>query len=96
MRSTHFEERSPFEEEPEEHRSRNQVDTLCETLKRQGYTRNSQVTLYGQVFELLSDPIRAGGEFVFVDALERKSGHIRRVSIPRTIVQMAKRDRRGA
>jgi hypothetical protein len=31
-----------------------------------------------------------------VDALERKSGRVRRVRIPQTIVQMAKNDRRAA
>ena len=96
MRSTQFDDHSSFEEKPEEHRRRSQPDTLCETLKRLGYARNNQVTLYGEVFDLVSDPIRVGDDFVFVDALERKSGHVRRVSIPRTIVQLAKKDRRAA
>ena len=69
---------------------------LCESIKRLGYARNNQVTLYGKVFDLVSDPISVGENFVFVDALERKSGHVRRVSIPLTIVQMAKQDRRAA
>jgi hypothetical protein len=93
MRSTQFDDYSPFEEKPEEHRQpTKQTDTRCETLKRLRYTRNNQVTLYGEVFDLLSDPIRVGEDFVFVNALERKSGHVRRVSIPRTIVQMTKKD----
>jgi hypothetical protein len=96
MRSTQFDDRSPFEEKPEEHPQRNQQDSLCETLKRLGYARNNQVRLYGEVFDLVSDPIRVGDDLVFVDALERKSDHVRRVSIPRTIVQMAKKDRRAA
>jgi hypothetical protein len=79
MRSTQFDDNSPFEEKPQEHRRRNQPDTLCEKLKRLGYARNNQVTLYGEVFDLVSDPITVGDNFVFVDAIERKSGHVRRV-----------------
>ena len=74
MRSTQFDDHSPFEEEPEEHRRRNQPDTLCETIKRLGYAQNNQVRLYGEVFELVSDPVSVGENFVFVDALEQKSG----------------------
>jgi hypothetical protein len=96
MRSTQFDDHSPFEEKPEERRPRAQPDTLCETLKRLGYARNNQVRLYGEVFDLVSDPIRVGDGIVFVDALEQKSGQLRRVGIPRAIVQMAKKDRRAA
>jgi hypothetical protein len=96
MRSTQFDDHLPFEEEPEEHRARNQPDNLCETLKRLGYAQNNQVRLYGEVFDLVSAPVRVGENFVLVDALERKSGQIRRVRIPLTIVQMARIKRRAA
>lgn len=96
MRSTQFDDHLPFEEEPEEHSARNQPDTLCETLKRLGYAQNNQVVLYGEVFDLVSDPVRVGESFVFVDAPDRKSGHIRHVRTPRTIVQMARMKRRAA
>jgi len=71
-------------------------DTLCESIKRLGYARNNQVRLYGEVLDLVSDPVSVGETLVFVDALERKSGRVRRVGIPRTIVNMAKQDRRAA
>ncbi len=90
MRRTLFDDHSPFEEEPEEHCGRNQPDTLCETIKRLGYAQNNQVRLYGDVFDLVSDPVRVGENFVFVDAVEQKSGRVRRVRIPPTIVQMAR------
>ena len=96
MRSTQFDDHSPFEEEPEEHRGRNRRGTLCETIKRLGYAQNNQVRLYGQVFELVSDPVSIGENFVFVDALEQNSGQVRRVRIPPTIVQMARIKRRAA
>jgi hypothetical protein len=96
MRSTQFDDHSPFEEEPEEHRGRNQPDTLCETIKRLGYGQNNQVRLYGEVFDLMSDPVSIGENFVFVDALERRSGQLRRVRIPSSIVKMARIKRRAA
>ena len=96
MRSTQFDDHSPFEEEPEEHRGRNQPDTLCETLKRLGYAQNNQVRLYGEVFDLVSDPVSVGENIVFVDALEQKSGQVRRVRIPLTIAQIARIKRRAA
>jgi hypothetical protein len=52
--------------------------------------------LYGEVFELVSDPVAVSENFVFVDALERKSGQVRRVRIPLTIVQKARIERRAA
>ena len=69
--------------------------TLCEAIKRLGYAQNNQVRLYGEVFDLVSDPVSVGDNFVFVDAVERKSGHVRRVGIPPTIVQMARKKRRA-
>jgi hypothetical protein len=90
-----FDDHVPFEEEPEEHSGRNQPDTLCEKIKRLGYAQNNQVRLYGEVFDLVSDPVSIGENFVFVDALDRK-GHVRRVRIPRIIVQMARIKRRAA
>jgi hypothetical protein len=70
--------------------------TLCESIKRLGYAQNNQVKLYGEIFEVVSDPVIVGENFVFVDAREQKSGKVRRVSIPLSIVQMAKQDGRAA
>lgn len=66
--------------------------TLCTTIKRLGYAQNNQVTLYGEVFDLVSDPFKVGDNLVFVDAVERRTGYLRRVRIPLTIVQAARRE----
>jgi len=96
MRSTQFEDHSRLEDEYEEYRGPNQADTLCETIKRLGYAQNNQVRLYGKVFDLVSDPVSVGENLVFIDALDRQSGQVRRVRIPPTIVQMARIKRRAA
>ena len=96
MRSTQFDDHSTLEEKPEEHRGPKPPDILCETLKRLGYAQNNQVRLYGEVFDLVSDPVSISGDFVYVDAVEQKSNQLRRVRIPLIIVQMARTKRRAA
>ena len=96
MRSTQFDDHFPFQEGPEEHRGRNEPGTLCETLKRLGFAQNNQVKLYGKVFDLVSNPVIVGANFVFVDALEQRLGKVMRIRVPPTIVQAARTKRRAA
>jgi hypothetical protein len=64
--------------------------TLCGWIKRLGYSRGSQVQLYGELFDLISDPFCVGDNCVLVDALEQRSGRKRRVRIPQNIVRVAR------
>ena len=96
MRSTQFDDHSRFEDEHEEYREPSKTDALCETIRRLGYAQNNQGRLYGKVFDLVSDPVSVGENLVFIDALDRQSGQVRRVRIPPTIVQMARIKRRAA
>ena len=61
---------------------------LCERIKQLGFTRQSQIRLYGSQFELVGDPLVIGEDVVLVDAIERKSGESCRVRIPLNIVKM--------
>ena len=61
--------------------------SLCEALKRLGFKQDSQMKLYGEEFELLSDPMVVRDHLVFVDAIEKKSGRFRRVRVPLTIMR---------
>jgi hypothetical protein len=70
--------------------------SLSARLQRLGFKKESQMRLYGQEFELLSDPIVVADDIVFVDAIDKKSREMRRVRIPLTIVSRAKGDRRAA
>jgi hypothetical protein len=67
--------------------------TLTASLKRLGYTTGSQIRLYGEVLEVVSEPIVMADDTVLVDATEKKSGKSRRVSIPLPVVQMAGKHR---
>ena len=69
---------------------------LCERLKRLGYEKNKQLRMYGEEFDLISDPITIGDHLYVVDAIERKSKSFRRVCIPLPIINMARQDARAA
>ena len=64
---------------------------VCECLKRLGYSRNNQVRLYGQVFYLVSDPVKVNDHLVFVEAWEPKTQQNQRVSIPLNLIRMAEK-----
>ena len=70
--------------------------SLCDRLKRLGFSKENQLKLYGEEFDLVSDPIVMGDDLVFVDAIERKSRQQRRVRVPLPIVHMANRELRAA
>jgi len=63
--------------------------SLSARLKVLGFAKGNQMKLYGEVFELMSEPIVVADNVVLVDATERKSGMSRRVRIPLPIVNMA-------
>jgi len=69
---------------------------LRSRLKQLGFTQENQMRLYGQEFELLSDPIVMGDGAVFVDAIEKRSRQTRRIRIPMPIVNMANSERNAA
>ena len=69
---------------------------LCERLKRLGYSAGNRIRLYGQEFDLVSNPITLHEELFFVDGVERKSGETRRVRIPLPIIRMIHQDLRTA
>lgn len=66
-------------------------NTVCERLKKIGYAKSGQMRMYGQQFELVSDPIIITESLVVVDAIESKSGSVRRVCIPLPVLTMVQR-----
>jgi hypothetical protein len=65
--------------------------SLCARLKGLGFAKGNQVKLYGDVFELVEDPVVVTNSVVLFDATETKSGAFRRVRVPLPIVNMANR-----
>jgi hypothetical protein len=80
-----------IQEKNQEKPMANHKVSLSERLKRLGFAHASSMRLYGEEFELLSDPIVVTEDVVFFDAIEKKSRQTRRVRIPLNIVNMASR-----
>ena len=62
---------------------------LYDVIKRLGYAKGRQVSLYGMRFVLVSDPFSIGTDLVLVDAEELKSGQRARVRPPTDVVRIA-------
>jgi hypothetical protein len=70
--------------------------SLCARLKGLGFAKGNQVKLYGDVFELVEDPVVVSSTLVLFGATEKKSGELRRVRVPLPIVNMANRQQNAA
>jgi hypothetical protein len=64
---------------------------LCEKLKALGYADRNRIRIYGEEFDLLSNPI-SDEQGVSIEAKSRKSGHARRLRIPLSILYMIRKD----
>lgn len=62
---------------------------LTVRLKDLGFRQGNQMRLYGENFELASEPMIVTTSLVLVDAIEKKSGRRRRVRIPLPILKIA-------
>jgi len=63
---------------------------LCEKLKALGYADRNRIRIYGEEFDLLSNPI-SDEHGVSIEAKSRKSGDARRLRIPLSIVHMIRK-----
>jgi hypothetical protein len=61
---------------------------LCERLKVLGYANSGRIRLYGEEFDLTSNPFREDTGYA-VEAVSRRSGQIRKLRIPLSVLQMA-------
>ena len=59
---------------------------MCESVKRLGYGAKQNIRLYGEEFEVISDPFpEAGG--IAVSVKTKKSNRIRVIQLPATVLQ---------
>lgn len=66
-------------------------DEVCERLKALGYAHRNRIKIYGEEFDLTSNPIADGNGFA-IEAIARKSGDARMLRIPLSILQMITSD----
>jgi len=62
-----------------------------ERLKALGYAHPNRIRMYGEEFDLTSNPIPEGNGFA-IEAISRKSGLARRLRIPLSILQIITKD----
>jgi hypothetical protein len=63
---------------------------ICARVKHLGYTTSGLVRLYGEEFEVVSEPF-ADAEGIAVHAKSRRNPNVRVLRLPSTVVQSAKR-----
>jgi len=62
------------------------IAEVCASVKRLGYGAKQNIRLYGEEFEVVSDPFpEAGGIAVSVKA--KKSNRVRVIQLPATVLQ---------
>ena len=64
---------------------------LCERLKTLGYALRNRIRMYGEEFDLTSNPL-PDENGIAIEAISRKSGIARRLRIPLSILQMINKD----
>jgi len=64
---------------------------VCERLKALGYAHRKSIRMYGEEFDLASNPVPDGNGFA-IEAISRKSGTTRMVRIPLSVLQMITND----
>jgi hypothetical protein len=65
------------------------IAEICASVKRLGYGISQSIRLYGEDFEVISDPFpEAGG--IAVSVRTKKSDGIRVVQLPATVLQSVK------
>ena len=66
------------------------IAEVCASVKRLGYGVNQRIRLYGEDFEVISDPFpEAGG--IAVSVKTKKGQAIRVVQLPATLLQSVQR-----
>lgn len=66
-------------------------DEVCERLKGLGYAHRMRIRMYGEEFDLTSNPVADESGFA-IEAVSRKSGDVRMLRIPLSILEMISRD----
>ena len=71
------------------------VSEICAHVKHLGYSASKSVRLYGEQFEVVSDPFpEADG--IAVHVTTKKDSKVRVLQLPATVLQSVKRRRKAA
>jgi hypothetical protein len=73
----------------------NSVEEACARIKHLGYVASRRVRIYGEEFELLSDPFPQADQ-IAIRAKAKSDSHVRILRLPVTIVQAGRRQQVAA
>jgi hypothetical protein len=65
------------------------IDEICANVKRLGYAARERIRLYGEEFEVTSDPF-PDADGIAINVRSKKGTNIRVVRLPSTILQSVK------
>jgi len=65
------------------------IAEICDSVKRLGYGPTQSIRLYGEEFEVISDPFPEAGGIAF-SVRAKKGDVIRTVQLPATVLQSVK------
>jgi hypothetical protein len=69
----------------------NKQGLICQRLKKFGYASERRIRLYGEELHLVSNPIADGAGYSVL-AIAARSGNLRHMRIPLTVVSMLERE----
>jgi hypothetical protein len=67
-------------------------EIICARLQELGFAAKKHIKLYGEEFEIVSNPVPDGEGFA-VEGVGRISGSLRRMRIPLSLIQTLKKER---
>lgn len=62
---------------------------LFQRLQKLGFTKGTQMKLYGEMYDFTGEPIIVTDDVAVIDAEEKNTGQVRRVRIPLHVVRTA-------
>jgi hypothetical protein len=65
------------------------IDEICASVKRLGYAARERIRLYGEEFEVISDPF-PDADGIAINVRSKKGTNSRVVRLPSTILQSVK------
>ena len=72
-----------------------EVQEMCDRLKNIGYAISSRIRMYGEEFEVISNPY-PDGEGISVEAMSKRENRTRVVRLPLPILQTVARAKAAA
>jgi hypothetical protein len=69
-----------------------EVYEVCDQLQRMGYAQSKRIRIYGQEFEVISNPF-PHGDGIAIQAFSKQETQARTVQLPLPVVQMVTRQK---